>query len=551
MVRRGRSANLIVLVVVSALMATFMSPLVQAQSEDEGWPPFFGMREIDFSAYEIAFSSLTEDDVVRMEGLVLEKSISELGAAMHEGTLTSYELTLFFLHRIQLYDIDQINSIVDLNPGALDIARSLDEERAEGTVRGPLHGIPVVLKDNISTSSYLYTSAGAAALAYALADRDAFLVEQLRNAGAIILAKTNMTEWANWMHYTPANGFSAVGGQTISPYADWLDPSGSSTGAVVAVTDNFAALAIGTETIGSIISPASRASVVGFKPSLGLISRDMVIPITDEFDTPGPIGKSVEDVAIAMTVLASSLDATDVLSAAASSLTTLDFSEFLSPESLQGKRIGLVATDPLQTDEYQIDMYALWQDVALFESLGAEVVIIRPPEFPEYDWGILFSCDLREEVDKYLRKTRSDFSSLAEITQFNEENPGYIPYGQERFYEAAACPLSSEEITILGQQQRAAAAEYMAAVFADNAVDLLLTIDDMFALQYALGGNPAISVPRGLSDSGVPMGITLVAPYLMDRELLGYAFAFEQELPQRVPPALVLQSIGTDSLDPE
>jgi amidase len=535
---RRASLTLIGVMVLSMLLATAASPDVTAQDVESGgeWPPFTGIRFVDFSSYAIDLEGLTPEDIARLDGLVLEKSIPDLTAAMEAGQLTSYELTLYALYRISTVDVGQLNAVVDLNPHALEIAKARDQDRQMGIIRGPLHGIPVMLKDNITTGDYLYTTAGAAALSNAVGDRDAFLVTQLREAGAIILAKTNMTEWANWMHYTPANGYSAVGGQIVSPYGDWLDPSGSSSGSTVAVTSNLVPLAIGTETIGSIISPSSRASVVGYKPSLGLISRDLLIPITDEIDTAGPIGKTVTDVAIAMTVLAARPDPTDPLSGQAQALFGADFTAQLTTDRLEGSRVGILAIEPEESDEYQIDYFDLWDEVAAFEEAGAEVVIVRPPGFPDLDWGLLFSCDMREEIDAYLPQVHADVWSLADIREFNETHPWYIPYGQERFYEAEACELSPDEIHALGEEARATAAAYMADLFAEQEIDVLVSVDDLFALEYALAGSPAISIPRGVTYDGVPSGLTLVGPYLADLELLGYAYAFEQTGDWRVPP---------------
>lgn len=531
--RLGR-AVMIFAMLSAGLLTSIASHDLSAHGE--GWRPFFAMRPLDFSIFEEELAGITAAEIANLDALILEKTIPQLSEAMESGALTSYDLTLYYLYRVRTYDVNQLNSIVNLNPDVLEIARERDAERANGAIRGSLHGIPVLLKDNIATGPYLHTSAGAAALASSMASRDAFLVTALRDAGAIIMAKTNMTEWANWMHHAIANGYSAVGGQIVSPYAERIDPSGSSSGSAVAITANFAPLAIGTETIGSIISPSGRSGVVGLKPSLGLISRDMLIPITDEIDTAGPIAKNVTDVAIAMNVLARIEDEGDPLAPNAHALIGADFTSGLNPNALQGIRVGILAAEPAESDDYQLDYYALREEVAAFEAAGAEIVIVRPPVFPELDWGMLFSCDIREEVDEYLNLVHAEFRSLAEIAEFNEENPGIIPYGQERFYEAAECPLTTKQIAALGTSVRELSAGYMDALFAASKVDILVTIDDVFSLQYALAGFPAVSAPRGLSIDGVPSGLTMIGPYLSDVQLLGYAYAFEQSGAWRAPP---------------
>lgn len=465
-----------------------------AQAQDDG-RPFFAMRPLDFSMFDVELDAMDLDRIAELDDLVLEASLDDLTASLDAGAFTSYELTLYYLHRIREFDVDQFNTVVDLNPGALEIAQNRDEERAAGQIRSPLHGIPVVLKDNIGTDDYFYTSAGAMALANELAGRDAFLVEKLRDAGAIMLAKVNMTEWANWMHYPIANGYSAVGGQVASPYSSRIDPSGSSTGAAVAVTANFAPIAIGTETIGSIISPSARSSVVGYKPSLGLVSQDLIIPITDAFDTAGPIGRSVTDVATVMDALAAEVDLTDIQSENAHSLIGASFTNGLSDDALAGVTVGLLAVEQAESDQYQIDYYDLWDEVAALEDAGATVVIVRAPSFPEFDWGTLFSCDIAEGVGAYLQETNADFQSLEAIRIFNEENPGYIPYGQERFYEAAACTMTTEETAALAELIRTESDAWMTSLFDSFGIDTLVSVDDLFSLQYSFAGWPAITVP--------------------------------------------------------
>ena len=262
----------------------------------------------------------------------------QLQRLMEAGELTSQELVLFYIDRIRTYDVGQLNSITQLNPDALYIAHLRDIQRANGESRGPLQGIPILLKGNIATADAMSTTAGAIALADSPAAHDAYLVQQLRDAGAVILGKTNMTEWANWMHMSIANGYSAFGGQTDSPFGG--DPSGSSTGNAVALTSNFATLAVGTETIGSIVSPSTYASIVGMHPTIGLISADNIIPLSPVWDTAGPMGKTVSDIAVAMSVFVGSLDPTDAHAAVATPVPVADFLAALDPNALQGVRLG-------------------------------------------------------------------------------------------------------------------------------------------------------------------------------------------------------------------
>lgn len=532
--RFKRSAILFALLALSIATSFPLSPS-SAQNDEPPAP----MRPLDLSCCKEALQSLTGNEISRLYTLVLDQPVASLLASMESGELTAYDLTLFYLYRIATYDLDQLNSVIEINPYALALAKLLDFERADGTLRGPLHGIPVLLKDNISTADYLHTTAGAAVLQNVTADADAFLVTQLHNAGALILGKANMSEWANWMHYTPANGYSAVGGQVVNPYLDWLDPSGSSTGSAVAVSANFAPLAIGTETVGSIISPAARSGVVGFKPSLGLISRSDLIPITNELDAPGPIGLTVTDVALAMNALAAIADPTDPRSAEASDAIGADFTANLDPSALQGKTIGIIAFDPSLSDEEQPNLYDLWDEIEALETLGATVTIVRPAPFPDLDYGTLGSCDMHLGVDEWLAHSTADVATLEDIVAWNAAHPAAIPFGQERLADAASCSMTAADITVLGESVRSAARDYMAALFAETGVDVLLSIDELFALEYALAGYPAITVPHGTTSEGIPSGLTFVGPFLSDVELLGYAYAFEQTGDWRVPPPLV------------
>lgn len=500
-------------------------------------------RNLDFSPYEPYLSELSLVEISQLSAMVLEQPVSILSEHMENGHLTALELTLYYLYRIREYDLGKLNTVIDLNPWVLEEAAELDQERVDGTLRGPLHGIPVLLKDTIATDDYLFTSAGAAALAFNVADRDAFLVTQLRDAGALILGKTNLTEWSNWMHGAAANGYSAVGGQVVSPYGAWIDPSGSSSGSAAATTMNFAALTIGAETIGSIIAPAARSSVVGMKPSIGLISRDYVIPISDEIDTPGPIGRTVFDVAQAMNVLAGSRDLNDPLSASALQLISADFTFRLNDDALEGKRVGLFAVEPLQSDAYNIGLYAFEPQIEALEAAGAEVVVVRLPPYPDSGWGQLLACDMHHDVDEYLQRTGSELTTIEEIAAYNVANPSVMPFGQVALAGVTGCDMTEEEIAELGRYVRTTGNTYMDLVFESHGIDVLATVDDVGALEYALAGWPAVTVPRGLTLNGVPTGLTLIGPYLSDIDLLGYAFALELRLDARVLP--VLATLGT------
>jgi len=347
-----------------------------AAQEPEPAPP--PLRALDFAPFEVALSELDADRVGQLDAIVPEATFDELQSAMAAGELTSLELTTYYLSRIRDIDVGGLQTMLELNPDALSIAADLDAERAAGTVRGPLHGIPISIKDNIGTGDQLHNTAGAAALADVRSDRDSFVAAALREAGAVILGKANMSEWAYWMHLGPS-GYTALGGQVLNPYDPTLDPLGSSTGSAVGTSANLVAASIGTETLGSLIAPASVNGVVGMYPSRGLVSRDRVIPITDQTDTPGPIARTVTDAAILLTAMAG-VDAEDDTTNEAAELAGTDFTKLLDAQALQGVRVGLFtsAAEPYEnmTNEEFFDLIGMSPAIAGLEAAGAEVVPI-------------------------------------------------------------------------------------------------------------------------------------------------------------------------------
>ena len=403
-----------------------------AVEEDLSWLPNTPYRPLDFSPFEDALAKITPERMLELQGMIVEADTARLQRLMEDGSLNSQELVLFYIDRIRTYDAGQLNSVIQINPDALYLAHLRDVQRANGESKGPLQGIPVLLKENIATDDSMATTAGAVALADSPAAHDAYLVQQLRDAGAVILGKTNMTEWANWMHMSIANGYSAFGGQTDTPFGG--DPSGSSTGNAVAVTSNLAPLAIGTETIGSIISPASYASIVGMHPTTGLISADNIIPLSPDWDTAGPMGKTVADIAMAMTVFAGSLDAADARSAQATPVAGVDFLGALDPNALQGVRLGLVGPDPSMSDEDVLASFAVNGVLESLEAAGAEVVVVHHGGMEEPEWWQIITCGLRSGINAYLTENQIVApATLADIIAMNNANPEiYMPLGQAR-----------------------------------------------------------------------------------------------------------------------
>jgi amidase len=498
-------------------------------------------RPLDFRPFADALARITPQMRCRLDAFVLEATTPQLQADFDAGRYSAIDLVAYYVDRIRRLDAIQLRSVIELNPDALEIAAELDGERSAGRGRGPLHGVPILLKDNIGTGDRLHTTAGAAALSTARSDRDAHLVSGLREAGAIILGKTNLSEWAYWMAYVAPSGFSALGGQVVSPYGAGIDPFGSSTGSAVAVTMNLAAVTVGTETAGSIVAPSARASVVGMRPSLGLVSRDRVVPISDECDTAGPIGRTVTDVAAALTAMAHARDIRDRFSHRADGGHGRDFLAALDRDALRGKRIGLIGIEPTGAadDQWIIATSGLTDVVRAMENAGAKVIVLRPAPFdfegpgfvPEFNWG------LREGVNAYLAATDAPLRTLADVIAFNDEDPGrYAPWGQDRLRDCLWSPLGEQEARQISRANRQQARDYLSGLLDADDLDVLAGIDTLQSLIYPFAGFPAIAVPAGRYPGGAPFSVTFIGRPRSDASLIGIAYAYEQASRLRVPP---------------
>ncbi len=374
---------------------------------------------------------------------VVEADAATLQAAMRSGKTTSLALVRAYLPRIRAIDKSgpRINSVIELNPDAIRIARELDRERKAGKVRGPLHGIPVLIKDNIATLDAMQTTAGSLALMGAKAPRDALVVTRLREAGAVILGKTNLSEWANFRSTRSTSGWSSRGGLTRNPYALDRNTSGSSSGSGAAKAASLATVAVGTETDGSIVSPAQANGVVGFKPTLGLISRDGIVPIAHSQDTAGPMARTVADAAALLSVLAGS-DARDAVTKEATQRAT-DYTKFLDRDGLRGKRIGVVRGQFGGRNDLASAVVEKALDVLKMQS----ATLIDLPELPnaskygqrEYD---VLLYEFKADMAAYLAEIAPNLpiKSLADIMAFNEKNRDRVMphFAQEHMARAAA-----------------------------------------------------------------------------------------------------------------
>ncbi|GAA0344129.1 amidase family protein [Bacillus carboniphilus] len=479
------------------------------------------------------------------EFLKEERTIKELQLAMDDGTITSKELVMYFLHRIA--NIDQagcnLNSVQEINPDAIFLAEALDFERKSKGTRGPLHGVPVLLKDNIETGDSMHTSAGTLALEHHVASQDAFLAKKLREAGAIILGKANMTELANGMASEMWAGYSARGGQVINPYGDFF-VGGSSSGSAVAVAANLTVLSVGTETDASILSPAIQNSVVGIKPTVGLISRSGIIPFSYSQDTAGPFARNVTDAALLLQAM-TGVDPDDAATFKSEGLKE-DYTSFLVSDGLKDARIGVftgVSDEFLQSDEYDEELFQ--KAIESIKEAGA--TIIEDIEIPAFDhdwsWGVLF-YELKHSLENYLSKlpAHSPVHTFKELVHFNQ-NVGdrALKYGQDKLEQRAALSntlrnsdyLNAKLEDLFFSQQQG-----MDYTLKKYNLDAILFPSYVGSTISAKAGYPSIAVPAGFKESGRPFGITFAGTAFSEGTLIRIAYAFEQTTQHRRRPVL-------------
>lgn len=530
-------------------------------------PDYSGKLARDFTPFTAALDAYSPEQAAAREALVSGKTIPELQTVLDNGELTSVDLAVYYLDRIQRYDVDKLNSVLDLNPEALAIAQTLDEERSAGNVRGPMHGIPVLLKDNIATGDQLHTAAGAAAMLDWDPARDAFLVSQLRDAGAIVLGKTNLSEWANYMDDCAPNGFSTNGGQTQNPYGPF-ETFGSSSGSAVSVAADLATVSVGTETQGSLIAPAGINSVVALKPTMGMISRDYVIPLLPMQDVPGPMGRTVTDVAILLSAI-TGVDEND-FTTSSNTLAGTDFTQFLTPESLDGLKVGLPVWNDQAFEEYFTSTDLTDEDAqqslrALFEEQNTDIRAqgeilsaagVTVVEFPitnipsgATDIKTRLEYGYKEAINTFLADLGADapVGSLEEIIAFNNEDAANrAPYGQGHLEASQETAVTAEEFASLSQQDNGLARNALDIIFQNYDVDVILS--DVGQL-YAPAGYPALTVPAGYAEDGTPQGAVFVGGFLSEPQLLAVGYAYEQGAQARKAPDLeatmaLIQSLG-------
>jgi amidase len=492
-----------------------------------------------------------------------EMTIAELQNAMKSGKSSARSIAEKYLARIEKMDKHgpAVNSIIELNADALSIAESLDRERKAKGARGPLHGIPVLIKDNIGTADRMSTTAGSLALVGSRPARDSFVAQKLRDAGAVILGKTNLSEWANFRSTHSSSGWSGRGGQTRNPYAIERNPCGSSSGSGVAVAANFCAVAVGTETDGSIVCPSSSNSIVGIKPTVGLVSRSGIIPISHTQDTAGPMARTVADAAILLGAL-TGVDQRDTATNASEGKSLTDYTKFLDPNGLRGARIG-VARKFFGFNDKVDKLIADAIDV--IKRLGAEVIdpadIETTGKFDDSEFEVLL-YEFKADLNAYLAGLgpNAPIHSLKEAIEFNEKNRDKeMPYfGQEIFIRSEAKgPLTDKAyLDALEKDQRMSKTEGIDATMNKNRLDALIaptggppwTTDlingDHFSgsssTPPAVAGYPNINVPAGYI-YGLPVGISFMGRAYSEPMLIKFAYAYEQATKFRRAPQFLME----------
>lgn len=492
-----------------------------------------------------------------------EVTIDALQQAMQSGKYTSRRITELYLKRIEAIDKSgpMLNSVIEINPDALKIADAMDAERKAGKVRGLMHGIPVLIKDNIDTADKMMTTAGASALQGNYAKKDAFIIQQLSVSGAVILGKTNLSEWANFRSTRSCSGWSSRGKQTRCPYILERNPSGSSSGSGSAVAANLCAVAIGTETDGSVVSPSSVNGLVGIKPTVGLLSRSGIIPISATQDTAGPMARTVKDAAILLGAL-TGVDEADAVTKSSTGKSQKDYTGYLNANGLQGKRIGIEKAF-LSGNQQIVDIYKA--AIEVLKKQGATVIEIELKnalkDLGDAEFTVL-QYEFKDGVNKYLATANAKVKTLKEVIEFNRQN------------EAEAMPFFKQEILEMCEAKGDLnSSEYKQALYktlssrliiddmiADNKLDAICGVTNglswcidlingdydtgfSFSTPAAISGYPHITVPMGMIHN-LPIGFSFMGTAYTEPQLISIAYSYEQATRKRIAPTFIANSIS-------
>lgn len=481
-------------------------------------------------------SKLTEAEYEALKPIILEQNIFQISNSIEEERLSYEDLTLFYLYRIYKYELDNtttLNTIIALNRDVVDQARKLDELKAKGTepgARHPIYGMPILLKDNINTKG-MKTTAGSIALIDNEVE-DSFIVQKLKENGALILGKVNLSEWAYYICSGCPLGYSAVGGQTLNPYGRRIfETGGSSSGSGTSVAANYAVAAVGTETSGSILSPSSQNSVVGLKPTIGLLSRTGIVPISSTLDTPGPMTKNVTDNAILLSAM-TGFDEADSKSIKEQFAGII--SAGLHPTDFQEMRLGAMTT-LMESDS----IYS--ETINKLKELGAEIIEFTPSEIELENFLTILNIDMRNDLPTYLDKhtnpEKVKIKSVADAVEFNAaDSLVRIPYGQALFEGILKDSTTTEELEAIKSDLEKKGRSFFDTVMDKHKLDAVLSINNYHAGYAAVAKYPALTVPMGYKTSGEPINLTFIGKQFKESELLRLGAAFEKAFQARKIP---------------
>ena len=488
---------------------------------DDLWKPF-----------EADLKDFTETEYNNLKPLILEQDIPTLQKHVQEGRLSYEKLTKFYLYRIRKFDRNNplsLNSVIALNSKVIEQAIQKDRELRNRMLKRPIFGMPIFLKDNVNASG-MPTTAGAVALQNNNAN-DAFIVKQLKQQGALILGKTNLSEWANYFSENSSNGYSAIGGQTFNAYGRrTMDTGGSSSGSGVTVASNFCVAAVGSETSGSILSPSSQNSVIGLKPTIGLLSRSGIVPISSTLDTPGPMTKNVTDNAIMLEAMLG-MDPDD--SKSVEPVWEPDFhSKILQQSSINGKRFGAIKR--FMEDTLYVGA------LNVLKQKGAEIIEIEEADIEMEGFGTLLNLDMRNDLPSYLSAFGDpsiEIKSVQDVIDFNmKDSLNRMPYGQKIFEGIVTDSTSEEAFVEIKTRLKSNGKLFFDQPMADHNLDGILSINNFHARYAAAAEYPALTIPMGYDYTGKPRGLTFIAKPFQENKLLQWAYVYEQASKMRKTP---------------
>ena len=467
-----------------------------------------------------------------LKPLILEQDIPTIQAHIAAAKLSYEELTTFYLYRIRSLESDKsttLNTILALNPDVIEQARQKDKNKKAAL--HPIYGMPILLKDNINTAD-MPTTAGAAILAHHQPDEDAFIVSRLKAKGALILGKVNLSEWAYFFCEGCPLGYSAIGGQTLNPYGRRIfESGGSSSGSGVAVAANYAVAAIGSETSGSILSPSIKNSVVGFKPTIGLVSRTGIVPISSTLDTAGPMTKNVADNAIVLDAIAATDPKDNITTTAPRVMVFLE--QEVAPSSLEGVRLGAM-TNLMEADSLYRNAV---QDLV---EAGAEVITYTPERVPLDGFISILNGDMRNDLPAYFQQSSTEeFKTLdvQAVVDFNKQDSTlYMPYEQARLDGVISDTISSSGLAQTKDKLNKTASSFFSIPMNTHNLDAILSMNYDHAAHAAISFYPCLTVPMGYSTDGEPAGLTFLAPSFSEEKLLALGAAYESVTKHRKPP---------------